>query len=139
LAIVVSLATQEYLVAAILALMISSGRTLEDYGVNQAKKSLTKLAERIPNEVFLWSKRKIGEKITIEKVKKGQEIYVRKGEVIALDGILVSVDGLTDESSLTGEPYTIEKIEGDPIRSGTINIGQPIVIKITKESRRFNL
>ncbi len=134
LAIIVSLATQEYLVATILALMISSGRTLEDYGVSQAKKSLTKLAERIPNEVFLWSNGKIGEKTNIEKIKKGQEIFVRKGEVIGLDGVLVSKDGLADESSLTGEPYTIEKIEGDPIRSGTINIGQPIVIKITKES-----
>ena len=134
LAILVSLATQEYLVAAILALMISSGRTLEDYGVSQAKKSLTKLAERIPNEVFLWVNGKIGEKVEIEKVKKSQEILVRKGEVIGLDGVLVSKDGLTDESSLTGEPYTIEKIAGDPIRSGTINIGQPIVIKVTKES-----
>ncbi len=134
LAIIVSLATQEYLVAAILALMIASGRTLEDYGVSQAKKSLTKLAERIPNEVFLWTNAKIGEKVQIEKVKKGQQIFVRKGEVIGLDGVLVSEDGLTDESSLTGEPYTLEKIEGDPIRSGTINIGQPIVVKVTKES-----
>jgi heavy metal translocating P-type ATPase len=134
LAILVSLATQEYLVAAILALMISSGRTLEDYGVSQAKRSLTKLAERIPNEVFLWANGKIGEKIKIESVKKNQQIFVRKGEVIGLDGVLVSEDGLTDESSLTGEPYAIEKIAGDPIRSGTINIGQPIVIKVTKES-----
>ncbi len=134
LAIVVSLATQEYLVAVILALMISSGRTLEDYGVSQAKKSLTKLAERIPNEVFLWVNGKMGEKVKIEKVRIGQEILIRKGEVIGLDGILASVDGLTDESSLTGEPYSIEKIKGDPIRSGTINIGQPIIIKITKES-----
>jgi heavy metal translocating P-type ATPase len=134
LAILVSLATQEYLVAAILALMISSGRTLEDYGVSQAKKSLTKLAERIPNEVFLWANDRMGEKVKIENVKKNQQILIRKGEVIGLDGILVSKDGLTDESSLTGEPYTIEKIAGDPIRSGTINIGQPIVVKITKES-----
>jgi heavy metal translocating P-type ATPase len=134
LAIVVALATQEYLVAVILALMIASGRTLEDYGVSQAKKSLTKLAERIPNEVFLWVNGKIGEKVKIEKVKIGQEILIRKGEVIGLDGILVSVAGLTDESSLTGEPYTIEKIQGDPIRSGTINIGQPIIVKVTKES-----
>ena len=57
LAIVVALATQEYLVAVILALMIASGRTLEDYGVAQAKKSLTKLAERIPNEVNLQEKK----------------------------------------------------------------------------------
>jgi heavy metal translocating P-type ATPase len=134
LAIVVSLATQEYLVAIILALMIASGRTLEDYGVSQAKKSLTKLAERIPNEVYLWTNGKIGEKVKIEKVKIGQEILIRKGEVIGLDGILVSEDGLTDESSLTGEPYTIEKIKDDPIRSGTINIGQTIVVKVTKES-----
>ena len=134
LAIIVALATQEYLVAVILALMISSGRTLEDYGVSQAKKSLTKLAERIPNEVFLWTNGKIGEKVKIEKVKVGQEVLIRKGEVIGLDGVLVSEDGLTDESSLTGEPYAIEKIQGDPIRSGTINIGQPIVVKVVKES-----
>src|ERR1035437_7469515 len=113
LAILVSLVTQEYLVATILALMISSGRTLEDYGVSQAKKSLTKLAERIPNEVFLWVNGQIGEKVEIEKVKIGQQIHIRKGEVIGLDGTLVSKDGLTDESSLTGEPYTIEKIQGD--------------------------
>jgi heavy metal translocating P-type ATPase len=135
LAIVVALATQEYLVAAILALMIASGRTLEDYGVSQAKKSLTKLAERIPNEVYLWKDGKIAEKIEIGGVKEGQQIFIRKGEVIGLDGILTSKDGLTDESSLTGEPYTIEKIEGDPIRSGTINIGQPIVVRTTKESQ----
>jgi heavy metal translocating P-type ATPase len=134
LAIVVALATQQYLVAAILALMISTGRTLEDYGVSQAKKSLTKLAERIPNEVFLWQNGRMGERVRIEKVKKNQEIFIRKGEVIGLDGTLASKDGLTDESSLTGEPYTIEKIEGDPIRSGTINIGAPIVVRVSKES-----
>ncbi len=132
LAIVVSLFTKEYLVAAIIALMLSSGRTLEDYGVAQAKKSLTKLIERIPNEVFLWKNGKIGEKIKLDKIKIGDEIFVRKGEVIGLDGILASKDGLTDESSLTGEPYTIEKIEGDAIRSGTINIGNPIAIRVTK-------
>lgn len=135
LAILVSLATQEYLVSAILALMISSGRTLEDYGVSQAKKSLTKLAERIPNEVYLWQGGKIGEKIKIDKVKIGNEIVIRKGEVIGLDGVLISKDGLTDESSLTGEPYTIEKIEGDAIRSGTINVGDLIVVKVTREQK----
>lgn len=135
LAILVSLATQEYLVAAILALMIASGRTLEDYGVSQAKKSLTKLAERIPNEVYLWQNGEMAEKVKIWEVKKNNEIYIRKGEVIGLDGILTSDDGLTDESSLTGEPYTIEKLKGDPIRSGTINIGNPIVVKVIHEQK----
>lgn len=134
LAISVSLYTHEYIVAGILALMISSGRTLEAYGVAQAKKSLTKLTDRIPNEVILWKNNKMGARLSIGKVKKGDEIIVRKGEVIGLDGILISEAGLTDESSLTGEPYTIEKIKGDPIRSGTINMGDLIIVRITKET-----
>lgn len=132
LAIVVALFTQEYLVAAVLALMISTGRTLEEYGVSQAKNSLTKLIERIPNEITLWEKGNIGRKEKIGSVKLGQEIYVRKGEVIALDGILVSEKGLIDESSLTGEPYSLDKAKGDHLRSGTINIGDPIIIRATK-------
>ena len=74
LAILVSVFTGEYIVAGILALMIASGRTLEDYGVAQAKKSLTKLADRIPNEVILWENNRMGARLSIGKVKKGDEI-----------------------------------------------------------------
>jgi P-type E1-E2 ATPase len=115
--------------------MIASGRTLEDYGIAQAKKSLTKLVERIPNEITLWEEGKMGGKLKIDNVKIGQEIVIRKGEVIALDGTLISETGLTDESSLTGEPYAVEKIAGDQIRSGTINLGDLIIIKVTKTQK----
>src|SRR4051812_15699040 len=54
LAIIVALITGEYLVAAIIALMISSGNTLEAYGVAKAKKSLTNLVDRIPDTVLLF-------------------------------------------------------------------------------------
>src|SRR3989344_2960685 len=46
LAIIVSIITGEYLVAAIIGLMITSGRTLEEYGISKAKRSLTKLLDR---------------------------------------------------------------------------------------------
>ncbi|MBI2086382.1 cadmium-translocating P-type ATPase [Candidatus Daviesbacteria bacterium] len=132
LAISVSLYTQQYLVAGILALMITSGRTLEDYAVSQAKKSLTGLIDRIPSEVLLWETDKAVEKVKIKDVQIGQEIFIRKGEVIPLDGNLVSPTGQTDESTLTGEPYFIDKIEGDVLRSGTVNVGNPIIIEVTK-------
>lgn len=139
-AILVSLYTYEFLVAAILALMVASGRTLEEYAVSQAKKSLTALIERIPDEVLLWEKNKPAQKVKIKTVQVGQHILIRKGEVIPLDGTLVSDGGQTDESSLTGEPYFIDKIKGDAIRAGTINIGAPIVIRITRseENSTYN-
>lgn len=135
LAIVTALLTREYFVAAVLALMVSSGKTLEEYGVSQAKKSLTKLVERIPDSVILWESNRAGKKERIRNIRVGQEILVRKGEVIALDGVLVSRVGQTDESSLTGEPYFVDKIKGDQIRSGTINIGDLIVIKVTRAEK----
>lgn len=131
-AILVSLYTHQYLVAAILALMISSGRTLESYAVSQAKKSLTKLIERIPDEVLLWEGNSATIKIKLKDVKVNQQIFIRKGEVIPLDGSLVSLSAQTDESSLTGEPYFLDKIKGDTLRSGTINMGNPIILKVKK-------
>lgn len=135
LAILVSLTTKEYLVGMVIALMISTGRNLEAYGVKSAKQSLTKLVDRIPSSVVLWKKDHAGEKVHVEKVAIGQQILLRKGEVIPLDGTLASETGLTDESSLTGEPYPVEKVTGDAIRSGTINVGEQMVITVSKEAK----
>jgi heavy metal translocating P-type ATPase len=137
LAIVVGLWSGEYVVAMIIALMVSSGRTLEEYGAARAKRSLTALVDRIPSEVLRWDgpaddRGGLGERVHVAEVAVGQRIYVRRGEVIPLDGVLSSPVGLTDESSLTGEPYEIEKVAGDPIRSGTVNVGDPIVIEVTR-------
>ena len=137
LAIAVGLWSGEYIVAAIIALMVSSGRTLEEYGVSRAKRSLTALIDRIPSDVLLWSGTSLadgyrGGSTPVAEVTVGQLIYLRKGEVIPLDGVLESPSGLTDESSLTGEPYEIEKVSGDPIRSGTVNIGNPVVVRVTR-------
>lgn len=131
LAIFVSLLSGEYLVASIIALMLASGETLEAYGIHQAKKSLTKLIDRIPNEVTILN----GAKTKISQVIIGQKILVKKGEVISLDGKLASDAALIDESSLTGEPYTVEMVLGDLLRSGTVNVGAPIIIEVTKEEK----
>lgn len=135
LAVVVSLITKEFLVGSVIALMLASGETLEDFGASQAKRSLTNLVDRIPRDVWLWIGGRAEKKIKIEEVTVGQEILIRKGEVIALDGILLSTRGTTDESSLTGEPYPVEKLQDDVIRSGTINVGDAIVVKVTRASK----
>lgn len=134
LAIIVALITREYLVGVVIALMLATGRTLEDYGATSAKKTLTELANRIPHEILI----EFGEStktIPVSDVKKDQIIVVRKGEVIPLDGILLSESGVLDESSLTGEAYPQDKIEGDLVRSGTINVSSPIRIRVTNDEK----
>ena len=135
LAIIVSLISGQFLVSLIIVFMLSGGQTLEKYGMAKAKQSLTALTERIPNEVTLWNKGKIDGRRAIETVDVGEEIVVRKGEVVPLDGVLISEEAILDESSLTGEPYTVEKMTGDPIRSGTINMGNILALRVTKSDR----
>ncbi|HUD18984.1 MAG TPA: heavy metal translocating P-type ATPase [Patescibacteria group bacterium] len=135
LAITTGLISGEFLVAAVIVLMLAGGEALEKYAVSRAKKSLTALTSRIPDSVLLWKDNDIGKKVKISEVAVGEQIFVRKGEVIPLDGILVSEDGMADESSLTGEPYEMEKLLGDQIRSGTINIRRPMIVRVTQSDK----
>jgi heavy metal translocating P-type ATPase len=130
-AILVALFGQYYLVATVIMLMLSGGYALEDYGLATAKRSLTALISRIPNDAQVWENNTITETRPVSDIKIGQHILIRKGEIIPLDGILESNNAEIDESSITGEPYLLEKNTGDQIRSGTVNIGNPIRIRVT--------
>lgn len=134
LAVVISIISQEYLVGAIIAFMLATGRTLEKYGSSRAEESLTALSDRIPQTVLLINN-DISQHVNISDVHIGDIISIRKGEVISLDGELISETAVIDESSLTGEPYPEDKVKGSILRSGTINSGNPIKLKVTKEEK----
>jgi heavy metal translocating P-type ATPase len=131
LAIVTALATGNFPVAGIIVLMLAGGGTLENYGSVRAKQALTKLASRIPQFTQVLDSAKKPHKVALREVKKDDLILVRKGEVIPLDGILIDKNAEIDESSLTGEALPREMVAGDSIRSGTLNAGQSIIIRVT--------
>ena len=131
LAITTGLITQQYLVAAVIVLMLSGGNALEEYGMVLAKKSLTLLANRLPNKVQVLEGTRVSE-VSIGDVKVDDLIIVRKGEVVALDGVLQSAEGTFDESSLTGEPYPVDREKSEKVRSGVVNVGQAVTLKVTK-------
>ncbi len=133
-AIVVAFVTGDYLVGAVIVFMLTTGEALEEYASLRAKQSLTSLIDRIPKNVTVLAQANPeadrSEK-QIEQVQIGEYILVRRGEVIPLDGVLETATAQTDESSLTGEPFYIDKEQGDAIRSGTINVGDVMVVRVT--------
>jgi len=131
LAILVALIGHYYLVGAVIMLMLSGGYALEAYGLATATRSLTALIDRIPNEAQIWKDRHITETKLLSQIHIGENILIRKGEIIPMDGRLISEFAETDESSITGEPYFLEKHKNDSLRSGTVNIGDPIVMEVT--------
>ena len=61
------------------------------------------------------------EEIPVDQVIKGDEILVRPGDKIPVDGRIISGSSSVDESMLTGEPVPAMKSEGDTVIGATIN------------------
>ena len=70
--------------------------------------------------------------IAIEDVVVGDEVIVRPGEKIPVDGIVESGNSAVDESMVTGESIPIEKKSGDPVTGATINGTGALHIRTTK-------
>ncbi|MBN2032808.1 MAG: copper-translocating P-type ATPase [Deltaproteobacteria bacterium] len=59
--------------------------------------------------------------IPLSQVKVGDEVVVRPGEAIPVDGTVLDGESGVDESMLTGEPIPVDKGRGDRVAAGTIN------------------
>jgi Cu+-exporting ATPase len=59
--------------------------------------------------------------VPLDEVREGDEIVVRPGERLPVDGAVLSGSSAIDESMLTGEPMPVTKSAGDRVVGGTIN------------------
>ena len=57
-------------------------------------------------------------------------LLVKPGEIIPIDGLLLSKHALVDEAMLSGEQYAMEKHAGDILIGGSYNLEQPIQLKV---------
>ena len=69
------------------------------------------------------------EEIALGDVHKGDQLRVRPGEKVPVDGTVVSGSSSVDESMLTGEPIPVKKSEGDELTGGTLNQTGALVMK----------
>lgn len=125
-----ALLTDELLAAAVISLMLATGRVLESWAEGQAERQLKSLINRMPRSVHRLSQSGQLEEVDIGSIAIGNQILVRSGEITATDGILKEQATL-DESALTGEPLPVLRDIGDDISSGVVNAGGPFYFTAT--------
>jgi heavy metal translocating P-type ATPase len=76
------------------------------------------------------------EAVPIDSVKAGDVVLVRTGEVVPVDGTLVSPEAVIDTSTLTGEPLPAALAVGVTVLSGTANAGAPFELKADRPASR---
>lgn len=70
--------------------------------------------------------------VPIDAVMVGDQLLVHPGQHIPVDGVVISGQSTIDESMLTGESLPIDKTEGDPLYSGTVNQSGSLTMQATK-------
>lgn len=130
LAIVGALLVGELFAAALITLMLATGRELEARAAGRARAELTALIARAPIEARRYRDGGL-EVVPLDAVRMGDLLLVRAGEVVPVDGRVESTTAVLDESALTGEAAPVTRPVGDGVRSGVVNAGGPFELRAT--------
>lgn len=129
--IVASAVMGEYLVGAIVVLMLSGGTALEEFATRRASSVLEALAKRMPRTAH----RKVGTEITdidVGQIAVGDLLVVFPHEICPVDGIVEEGQGKMNEAYLTGEPFETSKAAGAEVISGAINGESALIVRATR-------
>ena len=122
----------EFPEAVAVMLFYQVGELFQDYAVDKSRKSIASLMDIRPDVAYVKRNDKI-EKLSPEEVEIGENIVVKPGEKIPLDGTIVEGSSMVDTSALTGESLPREVGIGDEVLSGCINKNGLLTIKVEKE------
>ncbi|KAG5299023.1 copper-sulfate regulated protein [Histoplasma capsulatum G186AR] len=125
-----------------LTLFILAGRFLEAYSKAKAGDAVASLGKLRPSEALLVldspstnpddAPSSNLQRVNVDLLEVGDIVNIPHGASPPADGIVTSSDTYRfDESSLTGESKPITKVAGDKVYSGSVNVGQPVYIRVS--------
>jgi len=123
-----ALALGQYLAGAVVALMLAGGNALEESANRRARRELTALVERAPRSALVRRGDELVE-VPVGEVVADELVLIRAGEVVPVDGMVVSEEAIVDESALTGEPLPVTVHRGGSVRSGTAAAGSSFEVR----------
>ena len=115
----ISVFRRDFGTAGTVMFLLEIGELLEDW---TRKKSVADLAESLSLHVDrVWLKTPAGDVLTpIGQIRPGDQVVVRAGGVIPLDGVVAQGEATINQASLTGESVPVAKRPGSAVYAGTV-------------------
>ncbi len=130
-AVAATLAVGQYWAAMIVLIMLVGGDSLEDYASKKAHTELKALLDNSPQTAHKVVADKLVD-IKVDEANIGDQLVVKPGETVPVDGHVIKGSSMFDESSLTGESRPITKNVSDTVYSGSINGDSAITMTVDK-------
>ncbi len=142
-AIISSIIIGELFAAGVIAIIMAIGGFLEEYTVSKTRSGIEKLVDLSPTKGTLienYNQANESEKeIAADLIEVGNILKVLPGEIVPVDGEIISGETSIDQSVMTGESIPVDKLVGDEVFSGTINLYGSFIMKANKKGEDSSL
>lgn len=107
--------------AGVVVALVMFGKHLEARSKEKTTGAIASLLSLRPKVATLW---KDGKEIivSLDEITLHDELIVKAGDHIPLDGMILDGSSAVDESMITGESMPVDKTKGDALIGGTINL-----------------
>ena len=106
--------------AAMIVAFILLGKWLESLAKAKTSGAIEQLMGYQPNTAHRVKGTDV-EEVALEQVQVGDRLLVRPGERLPVDGEVYEGQSTVDESTITGEPEPVLKVQGEHVYAGTMN------------------
>ena len=124
--------------AATVVLLFSISHTLEAYTMGRARRSIHNLMDLAPDTAWIEVDGEL-KSVSTSSLEIGQQIVIKPGERIAVDGEVVLGVSEVNQAQITGEAMPLTREPGDGVFAGSINGSGRLVVRTTKPAAQSTL
>ncbi|HEV2453777.1 MAG TPA: HAD-IC family P-type ATPase, partial [Verrucomicrobiae bacterium] len=121
-----------FLEAAAIITIVSLGHWIEARVSDRAGSAIKALLNLSPQTaLLLFRQPERVHEVPVSELRTNDEIVLRPGDRVPVDGIVVDGESTVDEAALTGESRPSEKKSGGELFAGTVNLNGRLVMRVT--------
>lgn len=118
--------------AAFITMLVLLGQVLELRARSQTGSAIRELLELAPPTAMLIGDDGTDTEVPVEQLKAGDQVRVRPGDKVPIDGVVKDGKSTVDESMITGEPVPVVKEKGTQVTGGTVNMTGAFVMEVER-------
>lgn len=120
--------------AAMVTFLFGLAETIESYSLDKARQAIQRLIEIAPDVATVQTGEGSWEVKSVQEIQINDIVWVKPGERIPLDGVVLKGRTSVNQAPITGESIPVEKNIGDSVFAGSINERGSFEFKVTSQT-----
>jgi Cd2+/Zn2+-exporting ATPase len=124
---------------ALLLFLFSLSGAMEHFALYRTRREIDSLFRAAPKEATVIGEDGREKRLSVSRVQPGQIVVVKPGDVFPLDAEVETGESAADESTLTGEANPIQKVKGEPVYGGTLNLWGVLKVRVLRSASESSM